>query len=248
MRDLGRRVLVGLAAAVAIVAAVGYGLIATNIASPIGGDLGTVAVPDSPGARAVLLADGRPAFVVRTDDAIHVLDARVPRGSGSPGGLAVWCAGYLFDPVTDAVFEPDGAWLAGAASDGLIAYPVQQTDAGRVSVGRDGSPAGERDGFAPPAEACDAVMHEPEAGEVFDPSVAADEEPPGWIWLEGRLQALGGQVLLCDDLQATDCPTGAVVPGIDPAQLASLPDPLNGLFLGRIGDGVIDELHYVPRG
>ena len=89
-------------------------------------------------------------------------------------------------------------------------------------------------------------MHEPADGEAFDPSVAAEEEPPGWIWLEGHLEAIGGQTLLCDG-PANACATGAVVPGIDPAKVAALDQPMAGLFLGRVGDGAIDELHFVPH-
>jgi hypothetical protein len=116
-----------------------------------------------------------------------------------------------------------------------------------VVVGTTGEPA-------PPHEpqagtwACEGegAQHEPEAGEVFDPSVAADQEPPGWIWVEGRLEPIGGQALLCDDLDADDCESGAVVRGIDPDGLAGVSYHLSGLFLGRVRDGAIDELHYAP--
>ena len=76
-----------------------------------------------------------------------------------------------------------------------------------------------------------AVMHVPDADEVFDPSVAADEEPPGWIWLEGRLVAAGGQALLCDG-HGGDCATGAVVRGIDPATIADDTLGYDGLLPG----------------
>lgn len=240
--------LVALAAAVAIVVAIGYGFIATNIASPAGNDLGTVEVPAEPGAEPVLLDDGRPAFVVRAERSVHVLDARVPREPGSPGRLAAWCDGFLYDPLADVVFAPDGRVRWGDGSDGLEAYDVELTDDGRAVVGHDGSPAGRAEGERPPSDGCDHVVHGPEPGDLFDPSVAANEEPPGWIWLEGRLEAVGDEVMLCDDPRADDCPTGAAVPGIDPATLLSLPGQLSGYFLGRVGDGVLDELYYVPRG
>lgn len=240
--------LVALAAAVAIVVAIGYGFIATNIASPVGNDLGTVEVPDEPGAEAVLLDDGRPGFVVRTATSVHVLDARVPREPGSPGRLAAWCDGFLYDPLADVVFAPDGRVRWGEDADGLAAYDFELTDDGRAVVGHDSSPAGRAEGERPRTEGCDYVVHAPEPQDLFDPSVAAKEEPPGWIWLEGRLQAVGDEVMLCDDPGAGDCSTGAAVPGIDPAKLPSLPGQLNGYFLGRVGDGVLDELYYVLRG
>jgi hypothetical protein len=161
-----------------------------------------------------------------------------------------WCPAdeQFVDWVHGGWYLADGALIADAPS-GLIAYPVTITvDERRVTVGSEGSP---NTALADPSTlgGCDgseAVMHEPDAGEVFDPSVAADEEPPGWVWLEGRLEAIGNQALLCDDLEATDCEAGAVVHGIDPAKLAALSEPMSGSFLGRVGDGVIDELHHVP--
>ncbi len=248
MRDLRRWILIGLGVAVVSLAAIGYGLIATDIAAPPGGNLGTVAVPIEPGAVPVFLADGRPAFVVRTTDAVHVIDARPPVEAGAPNAIVTWCEGLFVDWVNPGSWLPDGGLLGGAPS-GLIVYPVAvSTDGSEAVVGRDGSSSPEIRDAAGGRDGCNgdqAVMHEPAAGEAFDPSVAADEEPPGWIWLEGRLEAIGGQTLLCD--AGTDCATGAVVRGIDPAKVAALAEPMAGLFLGRVGDGGIEELHYVPH-
>jgi hypothetical protein len=251
MRDLRRWIPIGLAVVVVSVAAIGYGLIASGIAAPIGTGLGTVTVPDEPGAVPVFLADGRPAFVVRTADDVHVLDARPPLEAGAPGALVSWCPGddQFVDWVHGGWYLADGTVIADAPS-GLVAYPLTATDDDRrLVVGSEGTPVTT---VADPSTlgGCsgnEALMHEPSPGEVFDPSVAADEEPPGWVWLEGRLEAVGGQALLCDDIGASDCATGAAVPGIDPAKLAAFPEPLVGSFLGRIGDGVVDELHFVPH-
>ena len=249
MRALRRWIPTGLAVVVVGIAAIGYGLMATDIAAPIGGDLGRVAVPDERGATAVLLSDGRPAFVVRTGDAVHVIDARPPLEAGTPSALVTWCPGsaYFHDWVNPGTYAADGGLLGGGPA-GLIAYPVAPSaDGSEVTVGSDGTPRGQSD----PAESyeCDgneAVMHEPDRNDAFDPSVAVDEEPPGWIWIEGRLEAIGGQALLCDDVDGIGCATGAVVRGIDPAKLAALPEHLSGWFLGRVGDGAIDELHHIP--
>jgi hypothetical protein len=249
MRDLRRWIPIGFAVVVVSVAAVGYGLIASDIAAPIGDSLGTVSVPDEPGAAPVFLADGRPALVVRTDEAVHVLDARPPLETGMPSSLVSWCPsdGFFHDWLNSGSYGADGGLLGGGPA-GLVAYPVRLEADGEAVVGRDGRPSGTSYGAI--AIGCDgdeAVTHEPVPDEVFDPSVAADEEPPGWIWLEGRLEAIGGQALLCDGVEATDCETGAAVPGIDPAKLAAVSEPLGGYFIGRVGDGVIDELHYVPH-
>ena len=51
MRDLGRRLLIGLAVVAAAVMAIGYAFIAGRIADPIQSDLGTFPVPDERAAR-----------------------------------------------------------------------------------------------------------------------------------------------------------------------------------------------------
>jgi hypothetical protein len=250
MRDLPGRLFVVIAAAVAVVVGIGYAAIALNVARPPADTLGQVEVPSEMGARPIQLADGRPAFIVRWEGGIHVVDARVPVADGVPGRLVTWCNGQFLDWLDPATaYDSHGSLIGGMATRGLTVYPFTTTDDGRsVIVGTTGEPA-------PPHEpqpgtwACEGesrARHEPETGEVFDPSVAADEEPPGWIWLEGRLEAIGGQALLCDDLDANDCETGAVVRGIDPGRLAGPSQHLSGLFLGRVGDGAIEELHYAP--
>ena len=247
--------IVGLAAAVAVVAAIGYAQIALNIASPMDADLGTLAALDEPGARAVLLDDGRPAFVVRSDDGVLVVDARAPLEPGVPGRLVGWCGqadGVFLDVVGGGSFGPDGTLIGGPGTSGLVRH--------RVTLGEDGSTltVGREPERAPTATATDEraaldcpadtewLTHEPTAGEVFDPSVAAEEEPPGWVWLEGRLEQSEGQVVLCDDVAAEGCARGALVRGIDPAKLAEQPEAFVGYFIGRVRDGAVEELHLVP--
>ncbi len=245
VRDLRRWILIGLAAAVAAVAGVGYALIATD-AVPPDRTLGTLEVPEGSAVRAVHLSDGRPAFIVRSADDVHVVDARQPLPAGTPGRLVLWCGGGFTDLVGGS-YRPDGRLLSGDVPSSLVAYPVTiDPDRREAIVGSAGA-------MPEPARAepsmidCDAskaIGHEPREDEIFSPSVAAEEEPPGWIWLEGRLLAVGGQAVLCDGGGA-DCATGAVVRGTDPARVgteAGIPH----LFLGRVRDGAIDELHAVP--
>jgi len=250
MRDLGRRLLIGLAVVAAAVMAIGYAFIAGRIAAPIGGDLGAFPVPSQPGAQAVLLADGRPAFIVRLDDEVTVVDARAPHGAGAVGRLVAWCAGptpYFTDPLDGATYAADGVRLAGSIGTGLVRYPVSTPDQdGRLRVETEGRVAGARDDVAVPID-CEAaaIAHRPGPDQVFDPSVAADEEPPGWIWLEGRLRSAAGEALLCDGLDGP-CATFAEVGGIDPALVPRDERALIGSFLGRVRDGVIVELQFVP--
>jgi len=249
MRDLGRRLLIGLAVVAAAVMAIGYAFIAGRIATPIESDLGTFSAPDAAGARAVLLADGRPAFIVAGEGDITVVDARGRHAAGAPGRLVVWCEAAIFlDPVDGVTYAADGQLLGGPGSDGLVVYPVRSVDgASRFVISGEGASARASAG-QPVALDCPTtrwVVHRPEPDEVFDPSVAADEEPPGWIWLEGRLRAEAGEAVLCDGLDG-DCATFAKVGGIDPALVPRDEHALIGSFIGRVRDGVIVELNFVP--
>lgn len=249
MRDLGRRLLIGLAVVAAAVMAIGYAFIAGSIATPINADLGTFSVPEEDGAQAVLLADGRPAFIVAIEGEVIVLDARGRHAAGAAGRLVAWCEdGVFVDLVGGATYAPDGQLLGGPAADGLVVYPVRSVDDGsRFVVGGDGVSAGSTAG-EPVALDCPSnrwIRHRPDAGEIFDPSVAADEEPPGWIWLEGRLVAEAGEPILCDGLSGA-CATFAEVGGIDPAVIPGDEHALIGSFIGRVRDDVIVDLNFVP--
>ena len=249
MRDLGRRLLIGLAVVAAAVMAIGYAFIAGRIATPIESDLGTFEVPDRNGAEAVLLADGRPAFIVGSEGDVIVVDARGRHAAGAPGRLVVWCEGGIFlDLVSGATYAADGVLMGGPAADGLVVYPVRTINGGaHFVVDGAGAAAGAAAG-EPVALDCPMdrwVVHRPEAGEIFDPSVAADGEPPGWIWLEGRLRAEAGGAILCDGLDGA-CAAFAEVGGIDPAVIPSDERALIGSFIGRVREGVIVDLNFVP--
>lgn len=249
MRDLGRRLLIGIAVVAAAVMAIGYALIAGRIAAPIESDLGTFTMPGDAGVQAVLLADGRPAFIVARDDEVAVIDARGRHGTGAPGRLVAWCEAAIFlDPLDGATYAADGRLLDGPGSDGLVVYPVRRLDDGaRFVVTGEGASAPASAGKRPALDCPPArwTVHRPDAGEIFDPSVAAGEEPPGWIWLEGRLRADGGETMLCDGL-AGECATFGPVGGINPALVPDDDRALVGSFIGRVRDGVIVDLNFVP--
>lgn len=251
MRDVGQRLLIGLAGAAAVVMAIGYAFIARNIASPVGRDLGTFEVPGpEPSAAAILLGDGRPAYIVSTDSTVVVLDARAPVPAGTSGRLVAWCAldrsGIFLDLLDGTTWDADGALRSAEGRDGLVRYAVRtEADGATVTVSAEGRSAGTAGGDRVPLDRAMNrwTVHRPEPGEVFDPSVAVAEEPPGWIWLEGTLRPRRDAVLLCDGFDAT-CASGAPIAGIDPALL---PDQaLAGWFLGRVRDDAIIDLHHVP--
>lgn len=251
MRDLGQRLLIGLGAAAAAVMAIGYAFIAGGIAAPLGGDLGTFEIPGpDPATAAVLLDDGRPAFVVATRSDVMVVDGRAPVAAGVPGRLVTWCdldrSGIFLDLLDGTTWEPDGAVRSDDGTDGLIRYAVRSgSEEATIVVGSEGRSAEATSGehVTPDCPAKTWVSHRPSDGEVFDPSVAADEEPPGWVWLEGTLAADGDEVRLCDGADGA-CTTSASVAGIDPAQV---PVPaLAGHFLGRVRDDAIVDLQFVP--
>ena len=249
MRDLGQRLLIGLGAAAAAVMAIGYAFIAGNVAAPLGRDLGTFAVPTPGDAEPVLLEDGRPAFLVNlTGGPVVAVDARAPVGAGEPGRLVGWCgAAHFLEAVSGATYAADGSrFSATEPGPGLVVHATRPADRDRdrVTVVSDGRPAGTRDDMTAPIACQGAVAHEARAGEAFDPSVAAEEEPPGWIWLEGALVARAGEVMLCDG-EGAACQTGGPVGGIDPAKV---PVPAwTGHFLGRVRDGTIVDLQFVPH-
>jgi hypothetical protein len=253
MRDLGQRLFVGLAAAAAIVMAVGYAFIAGRIASPLGGDLGTFDLPPAPDVAAVLLDDGRPAFIVAEGADARVLDARAPTQPGAPGRLVKWCIapeeGFFLDLVDGAAYASTGELIGGEGTRGLVVYPTS-TDGLRITVQPQGTPAVVAAEADPRAErdcpTLEFVGHGPAEGEVFDPSVAVDQEPPGWIYLEGTLAADDDEVALCDGLDG-GCATGARVIGIDPALVPVGERRLGGSFLGRVRDDAIVDLQYVPN-
>lgn len=240
MRDLGVRLLIGLAVVVVAVMAVGYAFIFSGVATPPRDELATLDVPPDPGAIAAWLDDGRPVFVTHVDGTVIVVDPRASAGDGALPEIVAWCAdGAAFvAPMSGRAFGPDGTTFDTGA--GLTRFTVRLTDDGRRAVVERGTSVAPSGTGIEPACATQ-VAHEPEASEVFDPSVAADLEPPGWIWLSGTLRPIGGQALLCDGAAASgDCATGAVARGIDPASLPT--EGLPGLFIGAARDGGIEGL------
>ncbi len=247
VQELGGRLIIGLGLVVAAVAAIGYVFVYSNIATPVGRGLGTFEIPAPGEVVATWLDDGRPAYLLQVDGEALVIDARTPHDPGTPQVLVAWCdgAGAFLDLVRGGAWAPGGEVTGGSADSGLNRYATQPAGDGRVGVRDELQPAGSATA-EPGATECPAgstwVAHAPEPREIFDPSVAADGEPPGWIWLEGTLQVVDGEVRLCDGLDGA-CDAGADVTGIDPARV----DPGAGLFLGRVLDHVVENLVIVPN-
>jgi len=252
MRDLGHRLLIGLAAVAVGVMAIGYAFIFGGIAAPVRGDLAVLDVPPSGTATADVLDDGRPIFVVNDPSAgIVVLDAQVPRRGSGLGIAVAWCAESLrfVDPADGSAFAADGTVRSGPAEQGLVAFSARPSpdDPSRVIVGSDTTARGRiAETDEGPDTTCPEhawVVHEPQPDETFDPSVAVDQEPPGWIWLEGTARVVEGEVRLCDG-RADGCGTSAATIGIDPASLGD--GPTSGQFIGRVRDDALEGLILVP--
>lgn len=247
VRDLGGRLIIGLGLIVTAVAAIGYVFVYSNIATPVGRDLGTFAVPAAGEVVATWLDDGRPAYLLRVDGEARLIDARTPHVAGEPQVAVTWCdeAGAFLDVLRGGIYAPGGEVMGASAPSGLNVYATEPSDDGETVTVRDelrpaGSAASDTVALDCPPDS-PRVSHAPEPREIFDPSVAADGEPPGWIWLEGTLQVVDGQVRLCDGLDGA-CDTGADVTGIDPAKA----DAGAGLFLGRVLDHAVENLVIVP--
>lgn len=249
MRKLGQRLLIGLAAAVAVVAAIGYSFIFGGVAAP-SDSLGTLDVPAEGQVVATRLEDGRPVFVSATGGTAWVLDAREPNDDGELDVLVGWCpADRAFVGSRPAsIFAADGSMLR-PGPGGLTTHATSGVngDASRVRVVAQTSVrplAAEERLISYSCGPADWVRHRAQPGEIFDPSVAIEVEPPGWAWLQGTLLPIGTQARLCDGIDAGDCPSGAVASGIDPARVPA--DGVAGLFLGRVHDGTIEGLTFAP--
>jgi hypothetical protein len=251
MRDLGGRLFIGLAAVAAGIMAVGYAFIFRGVAAPSGA-IGTIEVPAAGQVVATTLDDGRPVFVAAAGATVWVLDARQPHDPGELDALVGWCQrdqAFVGTRPT-SVFAVDGSSLRGPGTVGMSAHattPVTD-DPSRIRVEAQTSVrpvAAEERQISYSCGPADWVVHRALPDEIFDPSIAVEGEPPGWTWLEGTLLPIGNQALLCDGLDAVDCPTGAVANGIDPATLP--PGGLAGLFLGRVHDGTIEGLILAPK-
>jgi hypothetical protein len=254
MSDLGRRLLIGFGVAVAVMVAIGYGYIASGIASPIRADRAVLELPSPGGASATLLDDGRPVFIVNDPDlGVWVLDAQRPQRGGGLGVLVGWCPDSMtfVDPRDGSTYAPNGEVLDGPAADGLVAFASRPApdDASHVIVGPDTVVQGRAAASAETPAGCEGgfIGHQPRGDETFDPSVATDQEPPGWIWTEGTLQVVDGEVRLCDGLTSA-CEAYAETIGIDPATGGSGADVdgIGGRFIGRVRDGAIEGLIHVP--
>ena len=255
MRELGRRLLIGLAVGVAGLVAIGYAFIFGGIATPVGGDRGVLDIPPSGEARATILDDGLPVYVVNDPESgAVVLDAQGPHAPSTLGALVAWCPATrtFVDPIDGSAFAMDGGLIDGRAGGGLLAFATRAAadDPTRVVVGSATIATGAATNPATPDATCDnddLVAHQPAADEVFDPSVAVEREAPGWLWLEGWLERAGDGVRLCD-AGAPDCSRAADVTGINPATIGPYAgDGTSGLFLGRVRDDAIESLILVPR-
>jgi hypothetical protein len=254
MRDWLRWGLIGLAVLAVGVMAIGYSFIFRGVASRPVGTIGTLEVPPAGRVVAETLEDGTPVFVVNLSDGPAVLDARSPADPGWVPVLVAWCddigafeTGFLGegDLVRTLGFEPDGTSFGLVESAGLARYAVRQEDSGRVVVTDSTSHPGGRISGSPDCPAgAERVMHQPADEEIFDPSVAIEEEPPGVIWLEGTLRTIEEEVVLCDKTPAgsNPCADGAPAAGIDPATIG--PDGIDGLFVGLVRDGAISGLAH----
>lgn len=241
---------------VAGLAAFGYTQLAPRIADQSATLRGMVRQPPAGDAFAALLDDGRPVFVANSDEGgLAVFDGQSSHAPSGMGHLLAWCPtdGHFEDLFGGSTFGMNGTKIDGPAPTGLLSYGLQalpdRTDLIGVTsatfrvdqpAGRDRPPAG--GGCTVPW-----IVHEPDLDEVFDPSVAVDQEPEGWIWLDGALTLMDdGSVLLCDG-QAIECATFAELPGIDRAYFSVGPARLPGIYIGRVRDGAIEGLIAVPN-
>jgi hypothetical protein len=253
MSPLRRWAPIALGVLLVAMAAVGYAQLAPGIANPRANLRATVRQPPAGETLAAFLDDGRPVFVAHDESgALAVLDAQSSHVPSGVGQLLAWCSvdRHFEDRFGGSTFAPSGARIDGPAPSGLRAYGLQSLPERTDLIGVTSATfAVDRPG--PPGPATGAgcsgpwLVHEPDPDDIFDPSVAVDQEPSDWIWLDGRMAQVGDQVVLCD-ASAADCATFAALPGIAPAYLNAVPGPGQGRWIGRVRDGAIEGVIRVP--
>ncbi len=246
VRDLLGRAAIAIALAATVVMTIGYAYVFRAIGTPPAADLATLEVPAAGTAMPILLDEGLPAYVANAGGQAVVLDARAPHPANAAAVLVAWCEREqaFVDLVGERAYDITGRPLSGSGQ-GLSVYRTRPSgEAGRVIVESSsamapgGDPATAREVECEPI---DLATHRTDNDQVFDPSVAVDQEPPGWIWLEGTLIAVGTEARLCDGLDG-GCDGWAVAGGIDPANL----EVTRGRFIGRVRDGAIAGIIIVP--
>jgi hypothetical protein len=254
MRDLGRWLLIALAVVTTAVMAVGYAFVFSGIATPVRGDRATLDLPVMGDVRATILDDGLPVFVVNDPElGVWVLGAQAPGAPSRIGVAVVWCREIhsFVDPAGGSVYAPDGELRWGRAAGGLVAFATRPAAdrPSRVVVGSATTVQGRRpETDGPPDSTCNGdgwVGHQPQGDEIFDPSVAVDQEPPGWIWLEGTVRVVDDEVRLCDGLP-DGCERFAETLGIDPASVGDGATGARARFIGRVRDDALEGLILVP--
>lgn len=241
-------------ALVAGLVAFGYAQIAPGIANQNAVRRATLLQPAPGQVAATYLDDGRPVFIVKSAAGdLAVLDGQSSHVPSGMGQLLAWCPadGHFEDLFGGSTFAADGARIDGPAPSGLLSYGLQavpdRTDliAVTTATSRVDHPAapGPRAGAG-----CSEpwLIHEPVPDEIFDPSVALDQEPPGWIWLDGTLALQGDRSILLCDAQVAGCATSATLSGINAAYFRVGPHELPGRYIGRVRDNTIEGLIAVP--
>ena len=228
-----------------VVMAIGYAFVFNAIGTPPAGDLATLDVPSDGTAAVDLLDEGQPVFVTALDGSVTVIDARAPRAPNTASTLVAWCRSEaaFVDLATGRSFDAAGRPLDGDVP-GLSVYRTRPSDEGARVVVEPTSMTASANGATERTVTCpvsELIGHAIDPAEIFDPSVAVDEEPPGWIWLEGTLVAADDEARLCDGLE-DGCDAWAVASGIDPATVTET----RGQFIGRVRDGAIAGLIIVP--
>lgn len=238
---------------VVILAALGYSRLAPGIADPNAHLRAMLRQPQAGTASAAFLEDGRPVFITKDrGGGLAVLDAQSSHVPSGMGHLLAWCPddGHFEDLFGGSTFAIGGGRIDGPAPTSLRAFGLESLQERPDFIGVTSMTYEvPQPGTGPPAGAgCPGpwLLHAPNPSEVFDPSVAVDQEAPGWVWLEGLLIQNGGEVVLCD-VTAEGCATFAAVPGIAPAYLAAPGANVRGLYIGRVRDGAIEGLIAVPQ-
>lgn len=214
----------------------------------------TLARPAPGEARADYLPDGTPVWVMGHDDgSVSVLSAFDTHTPLNLGKLNWWCpqADGIENPAHGSRWDEYGVKIGGPAPLGLPSWEVRVIG-DTVGVGKplEGPPLGtpffgddepDRTWCIPPA--APVVVHRFDGWRIWDsPTEAVAAAPEGWILLDGRLVALGGDVRLCA-LDGCEDSVVAQKIAIPTPEVVALGDPFASTrWLARIRDGQLVDV------
>lgn len=191
-----------------------------ELAGPVPTPPETLPLPPAGQARAEMLADGTPIWVVHEQGGeVMVLDARSPHDAWGLTALVQWCPSTGFIDARGNRFDARGRYLGGPPPTGLIPFEVE-VRAGRVEVGDAlAPPSRDEAGESSPAGTCGDAEQVQVPHDLGGTSAAEDLSPT-----DGALRLVEA-ALIVSDAGPVLCPASASLSGEPPSCPEAVPAP-----------------------